>query len=136
MAPGRRIVNDFRRIYRRALAAEQAVRVAYKRELPEGENVTLDSLGASLEALRDFLEKMGVLIAAGLRPMAAPPPDPEAASRNLQLITEPLSTARAKYRLARHIISNLDGLDCTLPIETVRNLGTAIEQANALAERL
>lgn len=130
------MVDDFKLVYGRALAAEAAVRVAYNRELPEGEGVTLDSLEASLKGLRAFLEMMGVLIALELRPMAAPPSDPKAANRNLRLITEPLRTARAKYRLARRIISNLNGVDCSLPMETVRNLGTAIEHANQLAARL
>jgi hypothetical protein len=79
---------------------------------------------------------MRFLVEIGARQMAAAPFDLEAAKRNTELITEPLRTATAKYQSAQHIISNLTGESCILPLETVRELGIAIGEANELALRL
>jgi hypothetical protein len=119
-----------------AMEAEADVRAAFNTEFPRGESLTLGTLEESISGLEVFLKTIGVLVAAEIRPMAAPPPDPGAAMRNFLVVTAPLRTAAANYETAQRIIHNLDEIGCHLPTETVTRLGTAIEQARALAERL
>jgi hypothetical protein len=136
MAPRRKFVDDFGSIYRRAITAQADVRATFNRELPKGEGLTLGTIGESIDQLEVFLARIGFLVANGLRPLAAPPPNPRGSRANLNVLTEPLRNAVAKYRSAQVIMSNLHGLNCTSPVETVTRLGTAIQQAIALADRL